>query len=251
MDCRICSAPAREVFVLRSQRHGVEVPVFRCGRCDAYFSDGGPVNYANVNLTGHYVQHQSSIRARYERVFDRVESLMEPARFLDIGAGMGFSLEVARRRGCNAGELEPHRALVEHARQRQLDVECGYLDDSRRGEHDFILVDDVLEHAAFLRNARRLLSRQALMLVAVPMDWLRRWVGAIPHVRKWATRPQINIFHEVDEHVNMLGRRAINALTHLVGLRVLPLRFHHSKAYDNAVVRALGLDDGDYFVAAS
>jgi SAM-dependent methyltransferase len=232
MDCRICSAPAHEVFVLRSQRHGVEVPVFRCGRCDAYFSNGGPVNYDNVDLTGYYLQHEAVICARYERVFDRVESLMKPARFLDIGAGMGFSLEVARRRGWTAGGLEPNRALVEHARQRKLDVQCGYLDDSRRGQHDFILVDNVLEHvpdpAAFLRNARRLLSPQGLMLVAVPpMDWLRKGLGAIPPVRNGATRPQINIFC------------------------VLPLRFHHSKAYDNAVVRALGLDDGYYFVAAS
>jgi hypothetical protein len=140
-----------------------------------------------------------------------------------------------------------------HAQQRGLDVVHAYLDGSQRGEHDLILIDNVLEHVpepvAFLRNAADLLSESGVMLVAVPpMDWLRKGLAAFPYIRDKVKQPQVNIFGEVDEHLNMLGRRAMTALVHAVGLRLRPSRFHHSKVHDNAAVRAFGLDDGYYFI---
>ena len=253
-SCRICAGPTRHVFDLRSQRHpDVTVPVVRCGRCDAYFSNGGPVNYDDVDLTGYYLQHADLIRARYARVFERVEASLRPGRFFDIGAGMGFSLEVGQARGWCSSGLEPNRALAQHAQARGLDIANQYLDEQFHGRYDFVLVDNVLEHvpepSLFLRNAARVVEPSGVLVVAVPpLDWLRKALAAIPYVRNRVTRPQLNVFGEVDEHLNMLGRRAMAALARGAGLRLSPLRFHHSPVYDNAAVRALGLDDGYYFM---
>ena len=253
MNCGICSSPTRRVFDLRSQRHDVTVPVMRCKACDAYSSDGGPVNYDDVDLTGYYTASAPTIKARYERIFDEVGRLAAPGRFLDIGAGMGFSLEVAGKFGWSSHGLEPNRALVQHAVQRGLAVEQGYLDDARKGQYEFILVDNVLEHvpdpAGFLRNARRLLAPSALLLVAIPpMDWLRKALAAVPYVRNQVMRPQLDLFSEVDEHLNVLCRHAMGKLAHSVGLEVLPACFHHSRVFDNAAFRTVGLDDGNYFM---
>jgi 2-polyprenyl-3-methyl-5-hydroxy-6-metoxy-1,4-benzoquinol methylase len=252
--CRICGGPTRGAFTLHSHRHAVDVPVTRCDACDAFFSNGGPVNYDDVDLTGYYLQFADAIRARYERVFERIEALRRPGRFLDIGAGMGFSLEVARRRGWSAAGLEPNRALARHAAGRGLAVANRYLDGSEHGEHDFVLVDNVLEHVpeplAFLRHAARLLAPQGLLLVAVPpLDWLRKALAAFPYVRDRVTAPQLNVFGEVDEHLNMLGRRAMGRLVDNAGLRLQPLRWHHSPVFDNPLVRTLGLDDGYYLIS--
>ncbi|WP_280154576.1 class I SAM-dependent methyltransferase [Piscinibacter sp. XHJ-5] len=255
MSCRICGGATRHVFDLHSQRHqGVTVPVFRCRRCDAYFTDGGPVNYDDVDLTAYYLGYAEAIKRRYQRVFAQVQALAKPGRFLDIGAGMGFSLEVAQQQGWTSQGLEPNRSLVRHAHERGLAVVGGYLDDSRQGEYDFILVDNVLEHvpdpAGFLRNARRLLAPSGLLVVAIPpMDWLRKALGSLSWVRTRVNAPQLNIFGEVDEHLNMLGRRAMARLIHGAGLKLLPIRFHHSPVYDNPVYRAFALDDGYYFTA--
>lgn len=252
MNCRICERTMGGVFTLHSQRHDIDVPVYRCSHCDAYFSDGGPVNYADANLVDYYQRHAEVIRARYERLFERVESTVGPGRFLDIGAGIGFSLDVARRRGWSARGLEPNRELVRHATGRGMDVLHGYLDGSLHGTYDFVLLDNVLEHVPdpirFLRDAAHLVDRRGLLVIAVPpVDWLRKLRGAIPAVRNGVTRPQLNVFAEVDEHVNILGRRAMAALARRIGIRLSPARFHHSAVYDNPVYRALGLDDGYYF----
>jgi len=253
MKCRICSLATQHVFDLQSQRHNVTVPVFRCERCDAFYSSGGPVNYADVDLTGYYMEHASSISQRYQRFFLYMETLLSPGRFLDIGAGMGFSLEVSEGRGWTSEGLEPNRTLAQHATHRGLKVVNGYLDGSQQGEFDLVLIDNVLEHVpdpvTFLHHAGRLLSRSGMMVIAIPpMDWLRKGLASFRYVRDRVTRPQLNIFGEVDEHLNMLSRRAMKALAGRANLQVLPNRFHHSPVYDNVWIRGLGLDDGYYFI---
>ncbi len=53
--CRICAQPTRHVFDLHASRHGIDVPVYRCASCRAYWSDGGPVNYDYVDLSSYYL----------------------------------------------------------------------------------------------------------------------------------------------------------------------------------------------------
>ena len=251
--CRICSGQTTRVFDLRSHRHGTLVPVYRCAECNAYFSNGGPVDYEDVDLTGYYLQHADAIGERYERLFTQIGQWREPGRFMDIGAGMGFSLEVARRHRWAPQGIEPNKPLARGAHERGLEVSNAFLTDDTAGQFDLILLDNVLEHILdplpFLRNAARLLAPDALLVVAVPpMDWLRQTLSAVPYVRKQVMRPQINLFTEVDEHVNVFSRRAMRRLIASAGLGLLDRRYHHSPLFDNAPFRALGLDDGYYFI---
>lgn len=251
MNCRACGGTTCKAFDLHNSRHGIDVPVYRCRTCRAYWSDGGPVDYDAVDLTGYYMAHAAPIRARYARLFEHLAGLREPGRFIDIGAGIGFSVELAAAHGWQARGLEPNRYLAEHARQRGLDVATGYLDEQTTGQYDLVLVDNVLEHILhplpFLRLAAGLLSDDGLMVVAIPpLDWLRDALGRSSWVRARVSRPQLNVFTEADEHVNMLSRAAMLRLAQAAGLRPLPVRFHPSRIYDNPVFRALGLDDGYY-----
>ena len=251
MNCRACGAVTGKVFDLHTSRHGIKVPVYRCATCRAYWTDGGPVDYDAVDLTGYYMAHAGPIRARYERLFNHLERLRNPGRFIDIGAGMGFSVERAAVHGWQARGLEPNRYLAEHARGRGLDVATGYLDEHTTGQYELVLVDNVLEHILqplpFLRLSAGLLSEGGLMVVAIPpLDWLRDALGRSSWVRARVSRPQLNVFTEADEHVNMISRRAMQRLAQAAGLRALPLRFHPSRIYDNPIFRTLGLDDGYY-----
>src|SRR3546814_19467642 len=98
---------------------------------------------------------------------------------IDIGSGMGFSLQVAKARGWTASGIEPNQALVLSAKERGIDVVHGYLSDDAVGQYDVVLIDNVLEHVpdpvAMIRQATRLMAPDALLVLAVPpFDWLRR-----------------------------------------------------------------------------
>src|SRR3546814_12931092 len=101
---------------------------------------------------------------------------------------MGFSLQVAKARGWTASGIEPNQALVLSAKERGIDVVHGYLSDDAVGQYDVVLIDNVLEHVpdpvAMIRQAKRLMAPDALLVLAVPpFDWLRRWLGTIPIIR--------------------------------------------------------------------
>lgn len=225
----------------------------RCSSCRAYFSDGGPVHYDDVDLTRYYAANASGIRNRYVRMFAFFETMVQPARFMDIGAGMGYSLEVAQSRGWTASGIEPNGPLVRSAQARGLAIAHGYLDDRDFGQHELVVIDNVLEHVPtpkdFLVTAARLLAPGGLMVVAIPpLDWIRVALGSIRIVRDRVHVPQINVFDEVDEHVNVMGRHAMKRLVAAAGLELEPTRFHHSPLFHNPIARLLGVDDGYYFI---
>jgi SAM-dependent methyltransferase len=257
MNCRICSGTTESSYLLHSNRSDQSVQTYYCRTCDFFFSCGVPVNYttyhSNFDLVGYYLNSEQWINARYQKIFSFIESLVAPGRFLDIGAGIGFSLEVAKTRGWRAAGLEPNAELSRHAKGRGLDVDNAYFTGETTGEYDFILIDNVLEHilepSHFLERASRVLARSGVLLVAVPpLDWLRKALGAISYVRNSISVPQINVFQEVDEHVNMFSRTAMRRLVKSAGLQLLSIRFHHNLAYRNPIFRGLGLDDGNYFI---
>jgi len=211
------------------------------------------VNYDDADLTGYYLPHAAAILSRYERVFSHLERFVGTSRFLDIGAGMGFSLQVARRRGWAAQGLEPNRTLAQYAQREGLNVVNAYLGKDTGGSFEVVLMDNVLEHILdpldFMRDAARLLAPDGIIVVAIPpLDWLRQWLCRSAYVRARVMHPQLNVFREVDEHVNMFSRKAMHRLLHAVGLDLLDMRFHHSRVFDNVLFRGLGLDDGYYFI---
>lgn len=255
MNCRICQQPTRVSYALHSNNFNLDVQVFYCSACDAYFSEGAPVDYEHINdfnLIDYYLGHEQVIRSRYQKIFSFIESLTTPGLFYDIGAGLGLSLDVATQRGWTSSGLEPNSELAAYAKERGLDISNTYLTEATTGEFDFILIDNVLEHISqpsdFLLQAVRLLKPSGVMMVAVPpVDWLRKGFSASSWVRERVAIPQINIFYDVDQHVNMFSRKAMSRLLESVGMRLLEQRFHHSLAYDNALFRGMRLDDGYYF----
>lgn len=256
MVCRICGGATTSWCILHSKRHALDVPVWSCPACRCFFSDGGPTSYDDADLTGYYAAHADRIKARYERMYAFFETLVAPARLVDVGAGMGYSIEVAERRGWKAEGIEPNASLVRSATHRGLRMRHGYLDSDTPGRFELVLADNVLEHVpdpkAFLADAARLLAPGGLLVVAIPpLDWLRRALGSFAFVRDKIARPQINVFSEVDEHLHMLGRIAMTRLVRSVGLVVEPTRFHHSSLMRQPIVRACGIDDGYYFIRRS
>src|SRR3546814_9235892 len=85
MKCLICSGETRRAFDMCSRRVDQTVPVFRCGACDAYFSNGGATNYDDADLTEYYTRYAAAIRARYNRLMTEIERYCSVGSLIDIG----------------------------------------------------------------------------------------------------------------------------------------------------------------------
>ena len=270
LPCRICNQPAPSRLSARGDRSGESITVYFCHACNAHFTAPSDFDYETQDegLVPYYEAHRDYILRRHNRIFDYLESAfgLKCGRFLDIGSGAGYSLEVATKRGWSAQGIEPGGTLASYSKDRLGGhVTHGYFTPELRASlqvanpagYDYLLIDNVLEHVGdpvgFMDQALGLLAKRGVALVAIPpVDWLRVILGRNPLVRARSHSAQINLFYDPEQHVNYFSRRAMRRLIdERLDYSLLPNRFHHSLILDNPLARLCGFDTGYFFIMRS
>lgn len=220
----------------------------------------------DFDIVDYYLQHSEYIKWRHHAIFNFIESSrgQKKGRFLDLGSGAGYSLEVASKRGWAALGVEPSKTLVDFSRERlKVDVIHGFFSDQMReriqggpaNEFDYILIDNVLEHIkdphAFLGDALALLNKGGLALVAVPpVDWLRVALAKLGYVRNNIRSARLNLFYDPEQHVNYFSRLAMRSLVEdRLGFHLNETRFHHSALLNGKFAELCGFETGYYLIS--
>ncbi len=131
-----------------------------------------------------YISHTDAKRSVFEKLYHlvKVYSLNKKVRLisklnkgqgmlLDIGAGTGDFLVVAKKKGWNVSGTEPNHQAKELAKQKEITLEAATknFEDST---FDIITMWHVLEHVSDLENQikelRRLLKPEGHLIIAVP-----------------------------------------------------------------------------------
>jgi 2-polyprenyl-3-methyl-5-hydroxy-6-metoxy-1,4-benzoquinol methylase len=124
-------------------------------------------------------------RRRYVDILDRLAAYRATGRFLDVGCGGGFLVEVAAALGWQAEGLEVSQAAAEFGRSRGTVIHAGTLEEADLPESvfDLITMMEVVEHVAdpvdLLMRAGRLLRPGGALYLTTP-NWgslSRRFLG--------------------------------------------------------------------------
>ncbi len=268
--CPLCSRVTRPVFQVQGSVPGHFLNVYHCHQCSAHFTAPLRFDYETYDedLITYYEAHRDYILWRHNLIFDYLGAAfgMECGRFLDIGSGAGYSLEVAAKRGWYVQGVEPGNTLAEYSQKRHNGrVIHGYfspdisasLQAANPAGYDYLLIDNVLEHISepvvFMEQALSLLAEQGIALVAIPpVDWLRVLLGRNNWVRAHCRSAQFNLFYDPEQHVNYFSRRAMRRLIEQrLGYTLLPNRFHHSRILENPLARLLRFETGYFFITRS
>jgi len=173
---------------MEAERSDAAAGLVRCRRCGLGWLDPQPsdATLAAVYTDDYFTKpidpgglSYLENRAGLERFFDgrlrRIERLIRPGRVLDVGAGLGYFLHAAARRGWRGVGLETSAFAAEYARREfGLDVRRRTLDEAAldEGAFDLVVMRDVLEHTrdprATLRLAHRLLRPGGLLALSMP-----------------------------------------------------------------------------------
>ena len=159
--------------------------VMECGGCGYRFVNPRPTQaaiaaaYSDPHAYDHWLREEEGRARMWRKRLDLVERLSpgNRGRLLDVGAGIGTFLALARDRGWEVAGTELSESAIRLARERHhLELIAAQLEDARLSEGAFRVVTlwHVLEHvpspSAVLRTARRLLAPDGLVVVAVPND---------------------------------------------------------------------------------
>lgn len=157
---------------------------------------------------------------RYNEILDRFEAFRKTGNLLDVGAGYGFFLEIARQRGWNVYGSELTDEAVNHCTDKGLPMFKGELQNIDFGkiQFDVIISIEVIEH---INNPIEYLTK---------MNEILRPGGTI-----YVTTPNFNSYlrhrlkenYNVIEYPNHLGyftRKTLNKLFTENGFKTLKIQ---------------------------
>jgi ubiquinone/menaquinone biosynthesis C-methylase UbiE len=175
-QCNICRGVAFEVV-------DADCNITRCRTCGYIFDNPRPTFQELTAFYARPTQYDSWLaelhpRERlWKRRLNKLSRTKKPGNMLDVGAGIGQFLELARRSYTGVYGTEVSSTAIQIAKKKyQLDLFPGTLEnlEMRSETYDNIAVFHVLEHVPdprlLLRTCHRLLSAQGILVIAVPNE---------------------------------------------------------------------------------
>jgi len=160
-----------------------------------------------------YVQHWEEFCVLFGHLLEKIERFKPRGVLLDVGAGVGILLHVARQRGFITHGVEVSEWASAYARnERKLDVVAGTLEDAAfpDSQFDVIVINHVLEHVPdpleVLRTARRILKDDGVIVVGVPN--IGSIMAGVLRERWPSLRPEEHIWHFNPSTLRRLIRNA-------------------------------------------
>lgn len=208
--CPLCGA--REATV---SRRFPPHAIVRCDACRNAYVRSGDAATATVNVeydeaaVRSYLDWYGRRGRRRERAY--YESVLRPfarpgARMIDVGAGLGGAVAVARSLGMDAVGVDPSPWADLAQRHLGLPVTRRRVEDVEDGRFDVALTNATLEHiddpVAFLGEIRRVLAPGGAILSL-----------AVPNYRDWSIVLGLSWFPNnlPPHHVNYFEPRSIRA----------------------------------------
>lgn len=156
----------------------------------------------------------SSHSKSYCDYWDRfaIDNIVPGENVLEIGCNDGYLLNACKKIGCKILGIDPSPNMVSLAKQRGLDVICGYFEQTeiKQKTYDVIIANNVVNHIDDLETCmnavKKSLKKEGRFIVQIPdCDWMFR----------------SNMFDQIyHEHVHYFTEKSLTNLASLYGFEV-------------------------------
>lgn len=215
-----------------------EASVVRCQGCGHRYVDPRPTQqeiahgYSLPTSYDDWIHAAAAREAMWIRRFDEVLGATPPGRLLDVGAGIGTFLAIARDRGWSVDGTEVSTTAIVKAREQHgIALRAGLVEDAAPpGPYDAICLWHVLEHlpnpADTLRFCRGLLSEGGQLVLAMPNDgdavWALTAIGNLVRglLRRAPSRRYQRLRPGVESHIQHFDPTSIRKLLSDTGFRI-------------------------------
>jgi 2-polyprenyl-3-methyl-5-hydroxy-6-metoxy-1,4-benzoquinol methylase len=242
-NCPFCAHP--KIFIKYDMG---EHKIWRCGACTfmwlfprpktddlkevydvSYFQNANFFAKNSTNLYGYYdyIAERFSKQSSDLPIVRKLKSLLPgfqdgKSRFLDVGCGMGYLLDVAHDQGFQVAGVEFNPSAADRLRSKYaFPVHVGDVLDFRAEPFDVITLMDVIEHFInpfeSVEHIADLLKPGGVLAIST-MDcdsWVSRILGS-----------RLEDFRRVREHLCFFTRQSIRILLEKYGFEVISIHFY-------------------------
>jgi len=133
-------------------------------------------DYADPDYVARLTRQALSGERLWNWTLDRIEERCAPGRLVEVGAGVGTQLSVAKSRGWNVLGYDINPDCTEVAKRlHQVEVRCeNFLTLEEESFADVVLMNQLIEHVPdpvpFLRASRRALRPGGILVMSTP-NW--------------------------------------------------------------------------------
>jgi len=235
--CLICGSKGQKVLGLRGSQEYLNAPksqfhyvtnVVQCKECSFIYCNpiiirAEELEKSHYNNSETYKDSDNKFPGKpYLHGLNTISKFKSKGNLLDVGAGKGEFLDLAKSNGFTVHGIEPSPQFCEHALESLgISIFCGTVLEYKKatspaGEQDFITLFHVLEHVKdpkeLLLELRPLFSSSGICYIEVPnadaallrfADFIFKLAG-----KNWSTRlsPTHPPFHSIGYTKNSLKR---------------------------------------------
>lgn len=171
--CLLCASDR-----LRVLNDYTETGLVQCEDCSFVFSQRIPSKQELYDYYSAHYERTSYLSPitikRFHAILDTLEPFRNTGKLLDMGAGYGFFLEIAKQRGWDAHGTELTDEAVEHCRAKGMTMFKGEFQDLNIAPetYDVIIFIEVLEHlnnpVEYISKAHKVLRPGGIFYLTTP-----------------------------------------------------------------------------------
>lgn len=171
--CLLCAS--KELDTLETY---TEVGLVKCKSCSFVFSQRVPSMQELVDYYSNNYERTSYLSPitikRFNEILDRFEPFRKTGKLLDVGAGYGFFMEVAKSRGWDVYGTELTDEAVDHCKSKGLKMFKGEFHsiDFEKESFDVIVSIEVIEHVNtpknYAKQAQQILRKGGVLYLTTP-----------------------------------------------------------------------------------
>ncbi len=179
-----------------------------------YYQDHKP------NYIAEDIRDKTYLEITYEERLQIFSKLTQGRNLLDVGCGAGLFMNFSKKKGWNVTGIEPSNLAALEAKELNLEVFEGELEDFvklNELKFDVIYLKNVLEHVASpektLECCKKIMSKEGVLFVEVPNDYQaiqKIAVKILNEPRSWISVP---------DHINYFNYSSLRKLLVRVGFK--------------------------------
>jgi SAM-dependent methyltransferase len=227
-ECYLCGhAGSREVLSLKLPDWETSFRLLRCTSCGLEFLRPLPPANRMLNQYGEgyyrngYLVHETDRRRQFRALLEELSQRGASGPLLDVGAGIGLLVSVAKQEGWQVAGIEPSMAACRLAQELYgIHLDCGQITEVvPRPEFGVVVLWQVVAHVSdpldLLRRAAKMLRTDGLLVIS-SINWKDPHYGLAKLLTRWK---KVNAIH-LPTILWRFRKEHLQSLASQAGLRV-------------------------------